>query len=113
MERAVIIIRSNPQKYPRAVEGIRLAAAMIGMDFPLVLVFIDDGVSCLRPGYLDESGSDYIRTIADLAGIRVLSESLNEHGLDTEDLDATLRVIPTNTIQLAKLIGDGDLVATF
>ena len=92
-------------------EGLRLSAAMLGMDRPPVLVFVDGGVECLRPGAFSDVGMwDYLKASADLAGVYVLSESLREFGLDVGDLDSRLEATPVDMLRLAEMAADSDVV---
>lgn len=109
----MIIIKSGPRDGPKASEGLRLSAAMIGMDRIPVLAFLDDGVECLLPDVFDDVGRDYLRTVAELAGIRVLSESLIERGIQPSDLWSGLVVKPIDMAELAKLVASSDMVAAF
>ena len=113
LEKAMIIIRSGPGDGPKAGEGLRLSAAMIGMDRIPVLAFVDDGVECLLPDVFDDVGRDYLRTAADLAGIRVLEESLIEHGIQPSDLWSSLVVKTIGMTELAELVASSDMVAAF
>jgi len=109
----MIIIKSGPRDGPKAGEGLRLSAAMVGMDRIPVLVFVDDGVECLLPDVFDEVGRDYLRTAADLAGIHALSESLVGHGLRIADLWPGLIVKPIDLSELAEMVEGSDVVAAF
>ena len=88
----MIIVKSGPRE-ARAEEGLRLSAAMLGMDEPPAMVFLDDGVECLRSGAFEDPVTlEYLRVAADLTGVHALSESLEERGIPAEELDPALRV---------------------
>jgi sulfur relay (sulfurtransferase) DsrF/TusC family protein len=92
MAELMIIMKSGPRE-ARAWEGLRLSAAMLGMDEPPAMVFLDDGVECLLRGSFDDPiNPEYLKAAADLAGVHALSESLRERGIPTEGLDPDLGV---------------------
>jgi len=104
LKTVMVIIKSSPKEEPRVEEGLRVSAAMIGMDYPQKLVFLDQGVECLRPGVLDDSDiRDYLKATADLSGIYVLSDSMKERGLHIDDLDPTLSPTPVAVAELAEM----------
>jgi len=114
MERVMIIVKSGPGDGARVEEGLRLSAAMLGMDYPQVLVFVDDGIECLRPGaFRDPVTGDYMKAAADLAGVHVLSESLRERGLRVDDLDPGLEAKPVDLARLAEMTAECDVTAAF
>ncbi|MFQ6052615.1 MAG: DsrE family protein, partial [Candidatus Bathyarchaeia archaeon] len=109
MKKVMLIVKSGPGARSRVEEALRLSAAMLGMDYPPVLVFVDDGVECLRPGaFSDPDLWDYLRTSADLAGVHVLSESLEERGLAFSDLDLRLGATAVDTARLAEMAAESD-----
>jgi len=110
----MIIVRSKPTDAFRVVEALRLSAAMLGMDQPPSLVFLDGGVECLREGaFEDPVIHDFLRAAADLAGIHVLSESLEEHGIMHEELDPSLGAAPLDLEGLAGMMSEHDSVVAF
>lgn len=114
MERAMFIIKSGPVDGSRVEEGLRLSAAMLGMDYLPILVFVDEGVNCLRPGaFSDPSLWDYLKATADLAGVHVLYESIKEWGLRVGDLDSRLGAKPVDMTQLAGMAAESDVVVAF
>lgn len=114
MEKVMFVFKSGPGEGSRVEEGLRLSAAMLGMDRLPVLVFVDDGVECLRPGaFRDEDLWDYLKASADLAGVHVLFESLIERGLKIGDLDPRLEATPVDMSRLAEMAAENDLVAAF
>jgi len=110
----MVIVKSGLGNGSRVEEGLRLAAAMLGMDSLPVLIFVDRGVECLRPGAFSDPGlRDYLKAAADLAGVHVLSESLEERGLEVSDLDPRLGATPVDLFQLAEMAAEVDVVAAF
>jgi sulfur relay (sulfurtransferase) DsrF/TusC family protein len=90
---AMLIMRKRLIPGARVEEGLRLSAAMLGMDYPPLLVFVDDGVEILMPEALYKNSlRDYLEVVSQLAGIYVLGESLAERGYAVEDLEPTLDV---------------------
>jgi sulfur relay (sulfurtransferase) DsrF/TusC family protein len=106
LERFIIIIKSRVGDGPRAAEGLRLAAAMIGMDVIPTLIFLDRGVDLLMPGGVGGDLLDYLRAIASLAGVKALRESLGSRG--EEILDRGLGVEVIDMERLADLILECD-----
>ena len=110
----MIVIRSGPWEEYGVVEGLRLSAAMLGMDRPPLMVFLDAGVECLRPGAItDPDTLDYLRASADLSEIRVLTESLEELGIRAEELDSSFAVVSLNIEGLVGLMAECWSVVAF
>ena len=71
MDGLMILVRSGPGETGRVEEALRLAAAMLGFDELPAIVFIDDGVRCLRPqAFSDPTIQDYLQAAADLAEVQ-------------------------------------------
>jgi sulfur relay (sulfurtransferase) DsrF/TusC family protein len=110
----MVIIRSGPEDVWRVADGLRLCAAMLGMDRTPRIVHLNEGVKCLLPGALqDPTIRDYLRTSADLAGIHVLVESLKENGMRIEDLDPVLSVTTIDIRGLAEMMAECGSTVTF
>ncbi|RLI09320.1 hypothetical protein DRO42_04495 [Candidatus Bathyarchaeota archaeon] len=109
----MIVVTSGPRAVSRIGGALRLAAAMLGMDYPPVLVFLDEGVNCLRPGALDPGLWDYLKASADLADVHVLSESLEERGLGVDDLDPRLGATPIDMDGLAEMAEEVEVTVAF
>jgi sulfur relay (sulfurtransferase) DsrF/TusC family protein len=110
----MIMIRSGPREKYGVVEGLRLSAAMLGMDRPPLIVFLDAGVECLRPQAIaDPDTLDYLLASADLGEIRVLSESLEERGMREEDIDPSFKTTPMDIDCLARLMAECGSVVAF
>ena len=110
----MFIVKSGPETGPQVEEGLRLSAAMLGMDYLPVLVFVDDGVECLRPGaFRDSRLWDYMKAAADLAGVYILSESLEVRGLGVDDLDPRLGATLVDLPRFAEMTAESDVVAAF
>ena len=114
MNELMIVIRSGPLEKYGVVEGLRLSAAMLGMDRPPLIMFLDAGVECLRPRAItDPDTLDYLRASADLGEIRVLSESIEERGIRAEELDSSFTAVPLNIEGLAGLMAECGSVVAF
>lgn len=114
MARTMVIMKSGPEDLERVTDGLRLCAAMLGMDWSPRIVFLDEGVNCLRPGSIhDQTIRDYLQVSADLAGIQALSRSLTEKGIGIEDLDKTLDISTVDIRGLGELIAECGSTVTF
>lgn len=110
----MVVVGHGPREIFRVVEGLRLCAAMLGMDQSLTIVFADGGVRCLRPGtFEDPVMKDYLNASSDLAGIHVLEPSLGEQGMSAEDLDPDLDITLIDMEEFAEMMGDCKAVAAF
>jgi sulfur relay (sulfurtransferase) DsrF/TusC family protein len=111
LRKVMVMIKSGPEERSNVEKGLRISAAMIGMDYPQNLVFIDRGVECLRPNVLDDTGIwDYLKAAADLLGIYVLSDSLRERGLNVNDLNSELLATPVDITALSEMSRESDTV---
>jgi sulfur relay (sulfurtransferase) DsrF/TusC family protein len=114
MENLMIVIKSGPEDGSGVVEGLRLSAAMVGMDRLPVVVFLDEGVECLRPSaFNDPNMCDILQAVSDLAGIHVLSESLELHGLHIGELKQSPGLAPVDLGGLVEMMAECRSVATF
>jgi len=114
MGETMIVVKSGPQETSALEEALRLAAAIIGFDEPPKVVFVDDGVRCLLPGALSDLAlNDYIQAAADLAGIYVLSDSVEAAGYSAVDLEEGLRAEIVSIEELAAMIGECGSVVAF
>ena len=114
MDSVVFIFKSSPVDGTRLEEGLRLSAAMVGMDILPVLIFVGDGVECLLPDALkDAKILDYLKAVSDLAGIHVLNESMEDYGLNLSDFDPRLKAMKLGLGRLAELMAESDVTAAF
>jgi len=101
------VIFSRGEGSHRVEEGLRLVAAMLGMDQPPIIVFVDDGVGVLKEGALkDALMRDYLTTASDLAGFYVLDASMGE-------IDPGLDVTPVTFDELAGMMGECRAVVAY
>jgi len=110
----MIVIRSGPRRVFRVIEGLRLAVAMMGMDRPPLIVFLDEGVQCLREGIFEDPVlNGYLQASSDLAQITALSDSLKEHGLGGEELNPGLEIKPIGLDELTEMMAGCGSVSAF
>ena len=115
--KVLLIIKSPPYGSLRAVEGLRIATAMIAMDVLPHLLFIDDGIYCLiRNQKPETAGLDSYRerlnTLADLVGLHVVSESMVERELKLADfVHSQVRIVTLD--EAAKLLIESETAITF
>ncbi len=100
----MLIMRKRLIPGARVEEGLRLSAAMLGMDCPPLLVFADNGVEILMPEALYKNSlRDYLEVMSQMAGLYVLKESLMARGYTVEDLEPTLDVTGIDFNELAEM----------
>jgi len=110
MDGLMILVRSGPEETGRIEEALRLAAAMLGFDELITIVFIDDGVRCLHPqAFIDPILHDYLQAAADLAGVHAVSSAKESGG----DLDPALGVNLIGMDELVAMMEDNAAVASF
>ena len=104
MGETMLIMRKQLIPGARVEEGLRLSAAMLGMDYPPNLVFVDHGVEILRTEALYKVNlKDYLKAMSDLAGVYVLRESLEERGMSVSDLEPEINVTVIDFHELAEM----------
>ncbi|MEM3056461.1 MAG: DsrE family protein [Candidatus Bathyarchaeia archaeon] len=89
----LIIIKSRLGEGSQAAEGLRLAAAMLGMDMLPTIIFLDRGVDLLLPGGVEGDLLDYLKAISSLAGVKALKESLGPQGEKALNQELEVEVI--------------------
>jgi sulfur relay (sulfurtransferase) DsrF/TusC family protein len=98
----------------RVEEGLRLSAAMLGMDYFPKVVFLDNGVEILLPDALYKNNlKDYLRVMSEMVGIYVLEESLCERELNVDDLEQEIDVTIVNTNELGELAKRCTVITSF
>ena len=118
MNTILLVVKNSPQQVDRVAEGFRLATAMIAMDVLPQILFVDDGVFWLvkkqtpTPASL-ESVDERLKTISDLVGIHVLSDSLAQRRLELNDLDESYNARNISLDEAADLITQNEAVLTF
>ena len=110
MKGLMILVRSGPEETGRIEEALRLAAAMLGFDEPLTIVFLDEGIRCLHPGaFSDPTLRDYLQASADLAGVHALTSGKEAEG----GLDPTLGAALIDLDSLVNMMEEFSAVASF
>jgi len=118
VDKILLVIKGSPQENGRVAEGFRLATAMIAMDVLPQILFADDGVFWLAKKQLHEFESrglvnERLKTISDLVGLHVLSDSLSLRKLKQNDLDESYNARKLSLDEAAKLVAQNDAVITF
>lgn len=95
-----------------------MATAMIAMDVLPGILFVDDGVFWLVKKKLNESVApslvkERLKTISDLVGLQVLSDSLAQRKLKPDDLDESYNARVVSLDEAAELIAQNDTVIAF
>ncbi|TRO46490.1 hypothetical protein E2P65_05675 [Candidatus Bathyarchaeota archaeon] len=102
-----MVVFSRGVEDPRVGEGLRLIAALLGMDQPPVVVFVDDGLGMLVEGALaDPLMRDYLATASDMAGLKALDPS-------SVEVDPELDVTPVTAEELAGMMGECRAVVAY
>ncbi len=110
----MLIMRKRLIPGGRIEEGLRLSAAMLGMDYLPNMVFVDNGVEILIPDALYKSNlKDYLMVISDMAGVYVLEESLFERELTLEDLEPSIDATVINSGELAEMAKKCTIITSF
>jgi len=114
----LLVVKGSPQEMDRVAEGFRVATAMIAMDVLPQILFVDDGVFWLVKKQMPASAShesinERLKTISDLVGVHVLSDSLAQRKLTLNDLDESYNARNLSLDEAADLIAQNDAVLTF
>jgi len=114
----VIVIKSPPYGSGRVAEGLRMATAMVAMDVMPQILFIDDGVYCLLKNQQPEAAglhsfSERLKTLADLVGLHVVSDSMTKRSLRSGDLDLAYNLKVVSLEEAAESIAENEAVITF
>jgi sulfur relay (sulfurtransferase) DsrF/TusC family protein len=114
MGETMLIMRKRLIPGSRVEEGLRLSAAMMGMDYMPLMVFVDNGVEILLPDSLYKNNlKDYLMVISDMAGIYVLEESLEDHEISLEDLESSVDVTVIDADELAEMAKKCTIITSF
>jgi sulfur relay (sulfurtransferase) DsrF/TusC family protein len=116
VNKILLVFKGSPQEEGVA-EGFRVATAMIAMDVLPQLLFVDDGVFWLVKKNLDQlenpSVKERLQTISDLVGLQVLSDSLAQRKLKSNDTDEGLDAKVLSLDEAAELVTQNDAVIAF
>jgi sulfur relay (sulfurtransferase) DsrF/TusC family protein len=110
----MLIMRKRLIPGSRVEEGLRLSAAMMGMDYMPVMVFVDNGVEILLPDSLYKNNlKDYLMVVSDMAGVYVLEESLHKRELSVDDLEQSIDVTVIDADELAEMAKQCTIITSF
>lgn len=117
MVNKILLVFRGPPQEEEVAEGFRVATAMVAMDVLPQLLFVDDGVYWLVKKKLDQlentSVKERLQTISDLVGLQVLSDSLAQRKLKSNDTDEGLNAKFLSLDEAAELVLQTDAVITF
>ncbi len=114
----LIVIKSPPYSNRMAAEGFRVATAMIAMDVLPKLLFIEDGIYCLIRNQKPEAAGlesfvERLKTLADLVGLYVASDSLRNRRLKPSDLDENYNAKILSLREASNLVSENESIITF
>ena len=114
MGETMLIMRKRLIPGSRVEEGLRLSAAMLGMDYPPNIVFVDDGVEILLPDALYKNNlKDYLMVMSDMVGVYALEESLFQRELTLEDLETSIDLTVIDSDELAEMAKKCSIITSF
>lgn len=118
VKRILLVIKNPPYGSGRAAEGLRMATAMIAMDFLPEILFIDDGVYCLLKKQKPEIAGlkafgERLKTLSDLVGLNVSSDSLVQRRLEQADINEDYKSKALALREIADLFSQNEAVITF
>lgn len=114
MGETMLIMRKRLIPGSRVEEGLRLSAAMMGMDYMPIMVFLDNGVEILLPDSLYKNNlKDYLMVVSDMAGVYALEESLQEHEISLDDLESSVDVTVIDADELAEMAKKCTIITSF
>lgn len=114
MGETMLIMRKRLIPGSRTEEGLRLSAAMLGMDYMPNMVFVDDGVEILLPDALYKNNlKDYLKVVSDMAGVFVLKKSLERKELKRGDLEEDIDITLIDFNELAEMTKRCSIVTSF
>jgi len=118
VNKILLVIKSPPHENSRATEGFRMATAMIAMDVLPQVMFVNDGVYWLVREQASKhvrfaSFSERLKTISDLVGVHVLSDSLTKRNLKPADLNENYNARNLSVDEAALMFTQNDAVITF
>jgi sulfur relay (sulfurtransferase) DsrF/TusC family protein len=114
MGETMLIMRKRLIPGSRVEEGLRLSAAMLGMDYLPNVIFVDNGVEILLPDALYKNNlKDYLTVMSDMAGVYVLDESLFERELTLEDLEPSIDATVIDSEELAEVAKRCTIITSF
>jgi sulfur relay (sulfurtransferase) DsrF/TusC family protein len=114
MGETMLIMRKRLIPGSRVEEGLRLSAAMLGMDYMPNVVFVDNGVEILLPDALYKNNlKDYLVVMSEMAGVYVLEESLFERELTLDDLEPSINATVIDSNEFAEKAKKCTIITSF
>jgi len=102
-----MVVFSRGVEDSRVEEGLRLVAAMLGMDQPPAVVFMDEGLGILTEGALEDPLTrEYLTTASDMAGFYAIDAT-------SVEVDPGLDVTPLTIDELAKMMEECKAVVAY
>jgi sulfur relay (sulfurtransferase) DsrF/TusC family protein len=114
MKEIMLIMRKRLFPGTRGEEGLRISAAMLGMDMMPKVVFLDNGVEILLPDALYKNNlKDYLEVMSTLVGVFVVQESLAMRGLTMDDLEPSINATSIKIDELTEMIKKCRIITSF
>ena len=114
MGEAMLIMRKRLIPGSRVEEGLRLSAAMLGMDYMPNVVFVDNGVEILLPDALYKNNlKDYLVVMSEMAGVYVLEQSLFERELTLDDLEPSINATVIDSDEFTEMARRCTIITSF
>jgi len=118
VNKILLVIESPPHENSRAAEGFRMATAMIAMDLLPQVLFVDNGVYWLVKNQTPKAAGlaafkERLKTISDLIGVHVLSDSLAKRKLSQDDLDGNYHSKNLSLHEASQLFEQHEAVMAF
>ena len=114
MGEAMLIMRKRLIPGGRVEEGLRLSAAMLGMDYMPNVIFVDNGVEILLPDALYKNNlKDYLMVMSEMVGVYALEESLFERELTLDDLEQGINVTVIDAEELAEMAKKCTIITSY
>ncbi|MCW4050670.1 MAG: DsrE family protein [Candidatus Bathyarchaeota archaeon] len=114
MGETMLIMRKRLIPGARVEEGLRFSAAMLGMDYLPIMVFVDAGVEILLPEALYKNNlKDYLSVMSDLAGVYVLEDSLTARGITKEDLEESISATVVDFSEFSEMAKKCSIITSY
>ena len=117
VKKILLVIKTRPDQSSKAAEGFRMTTAMIAMNVLPQVLFADDGVYWLVKKQKAEVGlassTERLKTISDLVGVHVLSDSLVQRRLELDNLEESYNAKSLSLDEASQLLAQNDTVITF
>jgi sulfur relay (sulfurtransferase) DsrF/TusC family protein len=98
----------------RGEEGLRISAAMLGMDMMPRVVFVDDGVEILLPDSLYKNNlREYLEVMSELVGVYVFQDSLKIKELKMDHLEPSIHATSIKFDEFIEMIKKCKIITCF